>query len=154
VLAIVLGVGLPGLRDFILNNRQASMVNEMVASLQYARTEAVVRNNSVSICPSTNGTGCTTSNWNEGWIIFSDPDADGAVANAATDVLRVVEGASNLDCAFDNDAITYRANGRITAATTGSFRLCDVRGAAKGRQIVMDLAGRPRVEKLTGSCPT
>ena len=30
---------------------------------------------------------------------------------------------------------------------------CDARGASHGKQIVMDLAGRPSVQKLTGSCP-
>jgi prepilin-type N-terminal cleavage/methylation domain-containing protein len=76
VLAIILGIGVPGLRDFIFNNRQVSALNEMVASLQYGRTEAIARNNTVSLCPSTNGTSCTgASTWDVGWIIFSDSDA-------------------------------------------------------------------------------
>jgi type IV fimbrial biogenesis protein FimT len=155
VLAIILGIGVPGLRDFIFNNRQVSALNEMVASLQYGRTEAIARNNTVSLCPSTNGTSCTgASTWDVGWIIFSDSDADGTVDGGTDTVLRVVEGLDNLDLGFDNNAVTYRRNGRAQAGTIGTFRLCDARGAAKGKQIIMDLAGRPRAEKLTGKCPT
>lgn len=154
VLAIVLGVGLPGLRDFMLNNRQVSAVNEMVGSLQYARTEAIARNRNVSLCPSSNGTGCSGSEWAVGWIVFNDDDADGVMDGGDEVVLRHVEARGNLDFVSDGgiaSAVTYRRNGRATA--TGNFRICDARGASHGKQIAMDLAGRPQVQKLSGSCP-
>lgn len=150
VLALVLGIGVPGLRDFVLNNRQVSAVNEMVASMQYARTESVARNGFVSLCPSSNQTGCTGGNWDTGWIIFSDLDGDGSVDGDDT-VVRAVEPLNNLDFSSDVAALTYRRNGRSTA--TGTFTLCDARGDSHGKVILMDLAGRPRVQKLTGSCP-
>jgi type IV fimbrial biogenesis protein FimT len=154
VLAIVLGVGLPGLRDFVLNNRQVSAVNDMVGNLQYARTEAVARNRTVSVCPSANGTSCSGSDWSVGWIVFNDDDGDGAMDGGDEVVLRRVEARGNLDFVSEGgiaSAVTYRRNGRAVA--TGNFRICDSRGASHGKQIVMDLAGRPRVEKLSGSCP-
>ncbi len=154
VLAIILGLGLPGLRDFVLNNRQVSAVNEMVASLQYARTEAIARNRTVSLCPSTDGASCSGSAWSVGWIVFNDDDADGAMDGGDEAVLRSVEPRGNLDFVSEGgiaNGVTYRRNGR--AAATGTFRLCDLRGASHGKQIVMDLAGRPQVQKLTGSCP-
>jgi len=157
VLAIVLGIGVPGLRDFVLNNRQVSAVNEMVASLQYARTEAIARNRTVSLCPSADGAGCSGSNWSVGWIVFSDssPAIGGnGIKDGDDTVLRHVEPRGNLDFVSEGgiaNAVTYRRNGR--AAATGNFRLCDDRGESHGKQIVMDLAGRPRVQKLSGSCP-
>lgn len=155
VLGILLGIGVPGMREFVLNNRQVSAINEMVASLQYARTEAIARNGSVTLCPSSNGTSCSGgSAWHVGWIIFNDQDADGAVDGGDDVVLRAQEGVGNLAfVSFDGIAsgVTYRRNGRALA--TGHFEMCDRRGAAKGKQIVMDLAGRPRVQKLAGGCP-
>ena len=154
VLAIVLGIGLPGLRDFILNNRQVSTVNEMVGSLQYARTEAIARNRNVTVCPSADGADCAGSDWSVGWIVFNDDDADGVMDGGDEVVLRRVEPRGNVDFVSDGGiagGVTYRRNGRSTA--TGDFRLCDARGASHGKQIVMDLAGRPSVQKLTGSCP-
>jgi len=153
VLAILLGVGVPGLRDFVLNNRQVSAVNEVVGSLQFARTEAITRNRNVSLCPSSNGTACSGSEWAVGWIVFNDQDGSGTVGAGDT-VLRRVEARSNLDMVSDGgitNAVTFRRNGRATAI--GNFTVCDARGSSHGKVIVMDLAGRPRVEKLTGSCP-
>ncbi len=153
VLAILLGVGVPGLRDFVLNNRQVSAVNEMVASLQYARTEAISRNRNVSLCPSSNGTSCSGSEWAVGWIVFGDQDGDGSV-DAGDTVLRRVEALNRIDFVSDGgitNAVVYRRNGRSTA--TGNFTMCDVRGSSHGKVVVMDLSGRPRVQKLSGSCP-
>ena len=151
VLSIVLGIGLPALRDFVLNNRQIAAVNEMVASMQFARTEAVTRNGFVSLCPSSDQASCTAGDWDVGWIVFSDLDGDGAVDGGDDTVVRAAEPLNRLDFASDIAALTYRRNGRSTA--TGTFTICDSRGAAHGRVIVMDLAGRPRVQKLGGACP-
>ena len=151
VLSIVLGLGIPALRDFVLNNRQISAVNQMVASMQYARTEAVARNGFVSLCPSSDQASCTGGDWDIGWIIFSDQDGDGAVDGGDDTVMRAAEPLNRLDFASDIAALTYRHNGRSTA--TGTFTICDARGPADGRVIVMDLAGRPRVQKLGGACP-
>jgi type IV fimbrial biogenesis protein FimT len=153
VLAILLGIGVPGLRDFVLNNRQVSAVNEMVASLQYARTEAITRNRNVSLCPSSDGASCSGSDWAVGWIVFNDPDGDGSV-DAGDTVLRHVEALSRIDFVSDGgiaNAVTYRRNGRSTA--TGDFTLCDARGSSNGKVVILDLSGRPRVQKLAGSCP-
>ena len=154
VLAIVLGIGLPGLRDFILNNRQVSAVNEMVASLQYARTEAIARNRTVSLCPSSDGADCSgSSDWSLGWIIFTD-ETNFGVKDGTDEVLRHVDAVENMDFVSDDEiasAVSYRRDGR--ARGTGTFTLCDARGASHGKKIEMDLAGRPRVQKLDGSCP-
>lgn len=154
VLAILLGIGVPGMREFVLNNRQISAVNEMVASLQYARTEAIARNGTVSVCPSADGASCSGSAWDTGWIVFDDEDGDGAVDGGDDEILRAAEAIRNLDFVSSGgiaNGVTYRRNGRALA--TGDFKICDDRGAAKGKQIVMDLAGRPRVQKLVGGCP-
>lgn len=157
VLAIILGVGVPGLRDFVLNNRQVSAVNEMVASLQYARTEAVTRNSNVSLCPSSDGASCSGSDWAVGWIVFTDtnpPPGGNGVVDAGDTVLRHVEALNRIDFVSDGgiaNAVTYRRNGRSTA--TGNFTLCDSRGSSDGKVVLLDLSGRPRVQKLSGSCP-
>jgi len=157
VLAIILGIGVPGLRDFVLNNRQVSAVNEMVASLQYARTEAITRNRNVSLCPSADGATCSGSDWAVGWIVFDDnaaPNQGNGVKDATETVLRQVEALNRIDFVSDggiSNSVTYRRNGRAMA--TGNFTLCDMRGSSHGKVVVMDLSGRPRVEKLTGSCP-
>jgi prepilin-type N-terminal cleavage/methylation domain-containing protein len=58
VLALLATIGVPGLRDVILNNRQVAAVNELVTAMQMARSEAITRNigrpAAISICGSSN----------------------------------------------------------------------------------------------------
>ena len=39
--------------------------NELVATVQYARSEAVRLNGRVMLCPSTNGTSCSGDDWSQ-----------------------------------------------------------------------------------------
>nr|MCU0735737.1 GspH/FimT family pseudopilin [Methylotetracoccus sp.] len=70
VMALVLTLGVPSFRNIILDNRQVSELNVLVAELNWARSEAVARNAPVTLKRS-------GSSWNDGWQIFVDYDKDG-----------------------------------------------------------------------------
>lgn len=156
VLGILVGIGYPNLRDFMLNNRRTAKVNELVASLQYARSEAVARNLGVSLCTSTSGTSCAGGAWDGGWIVFSDSDLDGVVDTPPDTVLRTGEAIETLDITSPDlgTTVTYRPSGRVLAP--GQFIFCDPRGADHARVIQLDPLGRPSMseKKLDGSDPT
>jgi len=88
VLAILTTLALPAFTQFIANNRLASEANEMVASFQFARSEAIKRGVQVQVCPSADGTSCGGSGWSNGWIAFADPDNTGQ-PTSDDDLLRV-----------------------------------------------------------------
>lgn len=72
LLAILLALATPSFTSIINSNRLASHANELVASLQTARMEAVRRNTRTVVCRSDNGTTCSAgAQWN-GWITFVD----------------------------------------------------------------------------------
>lgn len=50
VLGVLMAIALPNLRDFVVSNRLSSQVNGFVGLLNYARSEAIVRNQSVLVC--------------------------------------------------------------------------------------------------------
>ncbi len=83
VSAIILGLGIPNMTQFIRNNRMTSAANDMLAGLHMARTEAVKRRAFVTFCFSANPTATTPacSNGGRGWIVFVD-DADPAATSA------------------------------------------------------------------------
>jgi type IV fimbrial biogenesis protein FimT len=145
VLALLATIGVPGLRDVILNNRQVAAVNELVTAMQMARSEAITRNTAwpaaVSICPSADGFGCS-ADWDDGWIVFTDSDGDGAF-DAGDQVLRAFEAPGGMD--ISGGAVRYRRDGRVVAAV--DFQVCDSRGASKARVIQLGLSGRPSVSK-------
>jgi prepilin-type N-terminal cleavage/methylation domain-containing protein len=86
IAGILLAIGVPSMRDFVINTRRASTVNEMVALMQYARAEVVKRGGRMTICPSTNGTSCVASptNWSAGWLLFWSPGT--AAENCTVDL--------------------------------------------------------------------
>ena len=75
VLGVLLAVGVPSFADLIRNNRSQAAANELVSALNAARVEAVKRGKRVSLCPSVNGTSCSGTAWQSGWIVFVDTAA-------------------------------------------------------------------------------
>ncbi|MDY6946467.1 MAG: GspH/FimT family pseudopilin [Pseudomonadota bacterium] len=78
VLGILLGIGVPSFQGIIRQNRIAGQTNELLAATAMARSEAVKRGSTVTICPATSSadgdanTCSGTTAWGNGWIIFSD----------------------------------------------------------------------------------
>lgn len=89
VAAILLTVAVPGFQSLIRGNRMATEANNLHAALVFSRSEALKRRGSVTLCRSADGTSCGGS-WGDGWIVFDDADADGAL-DAGEQRLRVGE---------------------------------------------------------------
>lgn len=156
VLAIVLTVGVPGMRELVLNNRQVSAINELVTALQLARSEAITRNIAapagVSVCASNDGATCSGT-WTDGWIVFTDNDITNGASVVA--LLRSTDAPPGLAITSPGfaGAISYRRDGRALGAV--DFQFCDSRGASKARVVQLGLSGRPAVSKYRadGSAP-
>jgi type IV fimbrial biogenesis protein FimT len=88
VLGIVIALGVPSLRDFLVSNRLTGDINSFVGLVNYARSEAITRNQRVIICPKSN-TAITCQNsqlWNE-FELQVFVDVDGNSARGAGDTL-------------------------------------------------------------------
>lgn len=91
IAAIVLGVAIPSFQRMISNNRSATLGDELVGAIRFARSEAAARNQSVSVCATANGIACG-GQWQQGFMVFIDSAADTAnapVIDSADDILRV-----------------------------------------------------------------
>lgn len=150
ILAILITVGVPNLIAFVQNSRLTSQANDLVTVLNYARSEAIKRGVRITVCSSTNNTGCAGSTtWETGFIAFVDNDGDGVV-DAGDDILMVrqpLDGGNTLRSA-NLSWITYRAQGH-SAGFFGTLRLCDERGTANARAVVVSNQGRVRTTNLT-----
>ena len=94
ILAIIAAVGIPAFNNVILTNRLAAASNELVGSLQLARSEAIRRGARVVVCASSTGSSCS-GGWSNGWIVFEDRNRDGAVSAGET-VIRSHSGPTGL----------------------------------------------------------
>lgn len=168
VLAILLTIGVPSFQTMIQNNRLTSQVNEFISSLLYARSEAVRRNVNVIVCATTDGSSCggAGTNWETGWITFADIDDDGVIdtgdCTGTNDcVLNVNTGVGGntlrgYPAGDIGRSIAYGPTG--TSSESGTFILCDSRGASHAKGVVVSATGRPRTSptKADGSalsCP-
>ena len=147
LISIVMAIAIPSMTTFTQNDRLTTNINTLIGHLAYARSEAVKLNQQVSICVSNDTATCTAGNWQDGWIVYIDADGSNTFT-AGEQVLRAqqaLDGANTLTTAIGTQ-VTYDYRGFVTAASVGSFLLCDARSGAFGKTIRISTTGRVRVE--------
>lgn len=177
VAIILLGIAVPSFQSVIRTNRIASLTNELVAALNLARSEAITRGTTVTLCRTDNpntpinniadphtGPTCSTAagtGWPNGWLLFVDDDRDGTVDDAELRLKvgqpratagAVVDGggdtADTTDGNFDL-RVSYLPSG-VSQGSVGS----DAAGTFvvcsppdKQRRLVISNTGRIRIER-------
>jgi len=153
--SIILVVGVPSFKGMLDNQRMTTATNELVMSLNLAKSEAIKRVKYVSVCKSSNGVSCTLAgtSWADGWIVF----ANAAVANlgsidAGDEVIRVYPALHDQLTATPIGTIdgflSFRPSGTIgtsTANMTGTLTMCDERGADYARGVLLEASGQWQV---------
>jgi len=100
IIGLVTAYGLPAMKAFQVNTGLTTNTNDLVTSLQMARSASIRLQGRVVVCASTTSMtddpNCSTSaNWHDGWIVFHDKN-DNAIIDAgplgADVVLRVQSG--------------------------------------------------------------
>jgi type IV fimbrial biogenesis protein FimT len=93
IVAVLMALGVPSYQYVTSANRISSEVNGLLGDMQYARSEAIKEGQTVSVCSSSNSTSLAPTcsgnpAWQNGWIVFSDVNGNGAVDPGDT-ILRV-----------------------------------------------------------------
>lgn len=150
VVAILATIGVPAMAGFVAENRVAAKTNLVISHLQFARHSAVTRRASVVACPSANQSACSgTNRWDRGWIIFIDRDND-REPDSPADILRVVAPENRLLLhSAGRDRVRFQPMG-TAYGTNLTIRVCDARGQAEARAIVVSNPGRVRVRRSVG----
>lgn len=167
IFAILASLVAPSMKNFTANNRRTAQLNHMVGSFNLARSEAVKRGATVTICARGDATNdpsneCAQQNngrWENGWIVFVDSDGNSNVdinAPGADTVIRQYEalkGSQVRFVPFDSggltpDVISFDANGFLNTQLT--FVRCDDRVDAatelkNARAVIVGRTGNVRV---------
>lgn len=136
VAGILLVIAVPSFRDLIHRNQVSSASNELLASLAYARTEAISRGQLVSMCPSSSGTSCAGGKaFESGWIVYTYP-AGAASANKNYDstkstLLRTTTAHAGVSVQSKSaNVITFGQQGQLKPSTPIlTFVTCSRTGA-------------------------
>jgi type IV fimbrial biogenesis protein FimT len=169
-------IAVPNMRDFMRNNRLSSAANDMLRSVQVARSEAVKRQQIVATCasadPNADNPTCSGGALS-GWIVFHDEnnswdrDADEEILDRKTVAAGVTVRNNN------TGKVSYNATGfaNSTPGQTPTSRvvICDSRGNhavgtnSVARALFIENTGRARVTRdrtevtnaltVTGACP-
>lgn len=129
VLAIVVAMAVPSFQSLTNSSRLTSTANELMAALQYARSESLRRNVRTTVCQSSTGTTCsTTATW-PGWIVFTDLDRDDVPD--AGEVMRVGVVSAPLQIensgAITSNRFSFRPDGMARSGSTllnAALRVC------------------------------
>lgn len=175
--AIVIGFAIPSFTGSIRSNRLTTNANELISSLNLARSEAVKRGIQVTV----RRKDANNQIWETGWDIFVDINGNGSFNDDGDASLCEVnaDGSPAEDCLLKTyDAlpvgytlrsgnnyacwVAFTSNGSSrgsgSACSGGlpndTFRLCDNSASTtKSRSIALIATGRARVANGTSSCP-
>lgn len=151
VAAILMAIAIPNFTALINSNRLTATGNELVASLQLARSEALRRNTQVRVCRSEDGSSCAgAGQWNR-WI---------TLVVSSDEVLRDASTKAPLQVTSGTPQITYHADGMARsggALQTNDLVVCIPTTRPVQNQRVVNLFAGSRVavsrKNNGGVCP-
>ena len=117
IVAILVAVALPSFQESLRGNRVSTATNELITSLNLARSEALRNPRGAVICTSQNGATCG-GDWDDGWIVWIDADGNGLPGGADDRLIRHVSGRDRLAAAAGGGAtlanrIAFDNRGRV-----------------------------------------
>ena len=154
--AILVSIAAPWMHEGIVNSKTKELSGGFIAALHLAQSEAIKRGTQVSIDPMQ-----TTGNqWQTGWNIFADPNANGT-QDAGEELIQTYHITSDGPTLASKDAtfsswLAFLPTGasRGNAGIGGGFRICRAdHNLAKSRKITIQSSGNIIVETGTLTCP-
>lgn len=176
IAGVLATLGGPAFVDTLRDQRLSSANNRMVGALLLARSEAVKRNQQVSVCVPVDSDAaaaamrCRSSapyGWENGLVVFvnatgnwqiqSDGDTDDGDCSEDEDcVIAIyrplgngvtVTGANDAGPGIDRD-IVYLSSGATMKRGRPYLTSCDLRGASKARAVHLSAMGRPVASRV------
>jgi type IV fimbrial biogenesis protein FimT len=155
VFGILVAMAIPNFRDLVDSQRVKAVTGDLFASLAFARSEAIKRNDLIAICTKTDdGFGCQNSpDWARGWIVFIDTDGNG-YPGAVSDILKRQDAIGNVTLVAkdsvnaDVPRVTYKRDGRLKDTDKATvFSASSPNGShIPVRTVSLDLSGRPNIK--------
>ncbi|MDT8385069.1 MAG: GspH/FimT family pseudopilin [Gammaproteobacteria bacterium] len=174
IAAIVLAIAVPSYQTSVQNNRRTTAVNDLATALQLARSTAISRRVTTTVCKSSDGATCPigggSGDWSQGWMVFTDAN-NNATLDAGETLLRVHSALAGTATFVGNNnvvnSVSFSPQG-LARGSNGTIRHCDSRGAADASALVISVGGQVRhatdspgdsdtivdVEGVNVTCPT
>jgi len=135
IVAILVTVAAPSFLSTIQKNKKSTLRDELISALQLTRSTATISRIPITICGgNSSSTQCSgsSSDWGEGWIIFTDNDDDGVIDSSEKIISIKNDIPSALSFETTTSHITYSSQG-IADGYKATFELCDNSSSNDGR---------------------
>ena len=137
VMGIIAFMGVPALQSLVENNRVATHTNRLVSSIHLARSEAIKRNEDVTLCPLGSGMNCG-QDWSKGWQVVT-----------ADEVIQVVDATDQLvdipsappRLIFDGEGVVSTDTAENANAPSEDERTIFIKKASFQRKVEVRLTG-------------
>jgi prepilin-type N-terminal cleavage/methylation domain-containing protein len=141
ILGIVLAIGIPSYSHMTISNGLTTDTNDLVATMQFARSEAITRGENVTVCAANGDLDACSGggDWTTGWVIL---DAGGNPIRVHPPLSENTAAEVNIQNGVG--AVVFNRNGFSTNART--IRMCGPKGDARRiRGVVISPDGRIRL---------
>lgn len=169
IISIVALIAIPLSANLIKSYEVSATTNDLLATLQFARQEAIKRASSITVCPRAEVTSADStltcgqgSDWSQGWLVLmtnndsSSADLSDTGCESYPCVLRAWPAVRGGHTVFSSRSTALRFNSRgMAPGHNRTYRLCSRDGfrARETRQIVLSTAGRViNRESTDGEC--
>lgn len=156
VIAAMLAVMSVPMSHMLESNRASEVAYEFMATLNFARSEAIKRGNRITVCRTMAGNRCDEiadinkqKVWDAGWMVFSDINGNGQFNTGQDEILRVHGALPNGYTLRSNSRVrvTYKATG-ISPGFMDSWTVC-APGSGMAKGIIIAYSGRVRFARDT-----
>jgi type IV fimbrial biogenesis protein FimT len=144
IMAILMAIATPAMTSLMTKSRLTSYANTLVANAIKARSEAIKRNSTVTMCVSTDGATCTTGGWQQGWVILAGTTVLQR-QQAAASGMKITESNSKTSLTFDPSGV---------GTTSATLTVCSSSPlGSEERVVTITSTGHAYVKKTTtGIC--
>ncbi|MBL8265214.1 GspH/FimT family pseudopilin [Steroidobacter sp.] len=155
IAAILTAVAVPSFNQLIISSRLVTQSNDLVAAINFARSEAIKRNTNISLCRvnAVDSTTCVTGAgaW-QNWIVT--PGGGNVVRRG---VVNTAAGGMNVQSTLTNDALVFGAEGLARSGgvlvTNQRISVCSTRTSTDNiRRVVLGSGSRLSTTTASGAC--
>jgi type IV fimbrial biogenesis protein FimT len=146
VIAVIAGFAVPLFSGLLLDSRRTAAVATALHAVNLARQLAAIRGEAIRLCGSRDAQQCSgVADWSGGLLVA---DAGDSLRRS----LPFPDAAGDSAIRANRQDVTFE--GGTGFATPATLTICDRRGGASARAIIISRSGRPRVsERDAGDGP-
>ena len=151
IVAILATVAFPSFTTLIQRNSATNEANSLLAALTLARGEAIKRNRRVVVCKSADGENCSAgaTEWEKGFIVFVDLNANNTLETSDEEVLRVefpFSTSSSISTSTATGFVAYQPSGLSQSMLT--FDIEPNGKPENRREVRLNITGRPFIPRI------